>query len=167
MNWGRIFRHLVYFPGRVRRVFPATTLNAIEQAIRVCEDSHQGEIRFAVEGAIGLLPLLGGVTARQRAIETFSALRVWDTEHNNGVLIYLLLADRKVEIVADRGVNRLAGSPVWEGICREMENAFHQGQFEAGVVGGIRAVGACLATYYPAQGGAKPNELSDRPVVLQ
>jgi len=156
----------VYFPGTVRRAFPPATLDAIEQAIRTCEDSHQGEIRFVVEGAIGLLPLLRGVTARQRAIEMFSALRVWDTEHNNGVLIYLLLADRKVEIVADRGVDQLAGSPIWEGICRTMESAFHQGHFEEGVVGGIRAIGACLATYYPAPGGAKHNELSDRPVVL-
>ena len=166
MDWLRIFRHLVYFPGTVRRAFPPATLDAIEQAIRTCEDSHQGEIRFVVEGAIGLLPLLRGVTARQRAIEMFSALRVWDTEHNNGVLIYLLLADRKVEIVADRGVDQLAGSPIWEGICRTMESAFHQGHFEEGVVGGIRAIGACLATYYPAPGGAKHNELSDRPVVL-
>lgn len=166
MDWVRIFRHLVYFPGGVRRVFPPATLGAIEQAIRVCEDSHQGEIRFAVEGAIGLLPLLRGVTARQRAIEIFSALRVWDTEHNNGVLIYLLMADRKVEIVADRGVNQLAGGPVWEGICRTMESAFHQGHFEDGAVGGVRAIAACLAAYYPAQGGAKLNELSDRPIIL-
>lgn len=166
MNLKRIFRHLIFPPARTGRVFPARTMGAIEQAIRACENSHQGEIRFAVEGAIGLVPLLKGETARRRALEVFSALRVWDTEHNNGVLVYLLLADRKVEIVADRGVHRLAGSTAWEGICRDMETAFRQGRFEEGAVGGIRAIGACLAEYYPANGSAKPNELPDRPVVL-
>lgn len=166
MNLKRIFRHLVFLPSQVRRVFPARVMSAIEQAIRACENSHQGEIRFAVEGAIGLVPLLKGETARRRALEVFSALRVWDTEHNNGVLVYLLLADRKVEIVADRGVYRLAGNAAWEGICRDMETAFREGRFEEGSIGGIRAIGVCLAEYYPAQGGVKLNELPDRPVVL-
>ncbi|MFA7239677.1 MAG: TPM domain-containing protein [Sulfuricellaceae bacterium] len=166
MNWKRVFRHLVFPPTRVGRVFPARALDAIEQAIRTCEDSHQGEIRFAVEGAIGLVPLLKGISARQRAIEVFSTLRVWDTESNNGVLVYLLLADRKVEIVADRGVHRLAGSTAWVAICHDMENAFRQGRFEEGAIGGIRAIAACLAAYYPANGSAKRNELPDRPVVL-
>lgn len=166
MDFIRIFHHLVYLPGRVRRAFPRRTLEAIEQAIRACEDSHQGEIRFVVEGALGVLPLFGGISARQRAIEMFSSLRVWDTEHNNGVLIYLLLADRDVEIVADRGVDRLAGSSLWEEICRSMENAFREGRFEEGVLSGIRAISTCLAEYYPPHGEAKLNELSDRPVVL-
>jgi uncharacterized membrane protein len=165
MDFKRVIRHLVFLPGQVRRFFPQPALSAIEQAIRVCEDRHEGEIRFAVEGALGIAPLLKGETARQRSIEVFSALRVWDTEHNNGVLIYLLLADRKVEIVADREVHRLAGNAAWEGICRDMEILFRQGRFEEGVIGGIQAVGACLATHYPSN-GAKPNELSDRPVVL-
>lgn len=166
MDLKRIFRHLLFLPIRIRQLFPQRVLGAIEQAIRACEDSHHGEIRFVVEGAIDLVPLLKGETARQRAIEVFSALRIWDTEDNNGVLVYLLLADRKVEIVADRGVHHLAGSAVWEGICRDMETAFRAGRFEAGAVGGIQAIGACLATYYPAEGGVKPNELADRPVVL-
>ena len=166
MELKRIFRHLLFLPSQIRRIFPQRVMGAIEQAIRDCERCHHGEIRFAVEGAIGLAPLLKGVTARQRAIDTFSALRVWDTEHNNGVLVYLLLADHKVEIVADRGVHRLAGSAAWEGICRDMETAFRAGRFEAGAVSGIRAIGGCLAEYYPVHGDAKPNELPDRPVVL-
>lgn len=167
MGLKRIFRHLFFPPAQVRRMFPVRVLDAIEQAIRTCEDSHQGEIRFAVEGAIGLVPLLKNISARQRAIEVFSMLRVWDTENNNGVLIYLQLADRKVEIVADRSVHRLAGSATWNAICRDMETAFRQGRFEEGAIGGIRAIAACLATYYPANGGAnKLNELPDRPTVL-
>lgn len=166
MNWQRLFRHLVFIPAQVKRAFPPRSLNAVEQAVRACEGSHQGEIRFVVEGALDLIPLLKGVTARERALEVFSSLRVWDTEHNNGVLVYLLLADRDVEIVADRGVHRLAGDAVWEGICREMESAFAQGNFEDGAIAGIQAISRCLAEYYPVGGGAKPNELADRPLVL-
>jgi uncharacterized membrane protein len=92
-------------------------------------------------------------------------LRVWDTEHNNGVLIYLLLADHDVEIVADRGVHARVGGEGWEKICREMEASFREGKFEAGVLHGIRAVSAHLARHYPAQGKGR-NELDDRPVVL-
>lgn len=165
MNWRRIFRHLVFIPAALKRAFPSRALAAVEQAIRACEDSHQGEIRFVVEGALGLTPLLKGMSARERAVEVFSALRVWDTEHNNGVLVYLLLADRDVEIVADRGVHRLAGDGTWEEICREMESAFARGCFEDGAIAGIQAIGRCLAVYYPV-GGAKPNELSDSPLVL-
>ncbi len=110
-------------------------------------------------------PLLAGQTARQRAIEVFSQLRVWDTEHNNGVLIYLLLADRDVEIVADRGVHAKLGQATWEAVCQEMEAAFRQGKFEEGVIAGIRSVGAHLARHYP-QVGTKTNELPDRPVLI-
>lgn len=165
MDYKRIARHLLFLPAVVHRHFPHPVLQAIQTAIRDCEDSHAGEIRFAVEGALPLSALKTGKSARQRAIEVFSELRVWDTEHNNGVLIYLQLVDRKVEIVADRGVNRRAGSAAWETICRDMESHFRQGQFEAGVVGGIRTIGACLAEHYPARGN-KLNELPDQPVVL-
>ena len=104
-------------------------------------------------------------TARERAVEVFSQLRVWDTERNNGVLIYLLLADRRVEIVADRGINRDVGPQGWDKICRDMELAFRQGNFEQGVVEGIRAVASHLVRHYPASGGNE-NELSDKPVML-
>ena len=96
------------------------------------------KIRFAVEHALDLPQLLAGMSARDRAIEVFSQLRVWDTEHNNGVLIYLLFADRDVEIVADRGIHAKVGAG-WEDICRSMEQRFRQGEFEAGVIEGIRA----------------------------
>ncbi len=165
LNWKRIFCHLLYLPLSARRAFPPQALDAIEEAIRACEETHQGEIRFAVEGSLGLMPLLRGQSARQRALEIFSALRVWDTEHNNGVLVYLLLADRDVEIIADRGVHRLVGDAAWEAVCRDMECAFRAGHFEAGVVSGIQAIGRQLTVSYPAS-AVRPNELPDPPVVL-
>lgn len=165
MNLKRIMQHLSTGRASVRRAFPTHVLNAIEHAIRGTEARHNGQIRFAVEAALELSPLLSGQTARERAVEVFSGLRVWDTEHNNGVLIYLLLADRDVEIVADRGIHAKLGTEIWEAICREMEAAFRAGQFEAGVLAGIHAVGEHLAHHFPSRGG-KLNEIPDHPVVL-
>jgi len=165
MNFKRVMRHLSTGRVAVRRVFPSRTLDAIERTIRETEAQHDGQIRFAVEAALDLAPLLAGQAARERAIEVFSQLRVWDTEHNNGVLIYLLLADRDVEIIADRGIHVRLGNEVWEAVCREMEAAFREGLFEAGVLAGIRAVSEHLARHFPARSG-KPNEIPDSPVVL-
>lgn len=161
----RILKHALTPRWQVRRVFSATELAAIEAAIRDTERLHEGEIRFAVEGGLELPALLRGMTARQRAVEVFSRLRVWDTERNSGVLIYLLLADRQVEIVADRGIHARVGDEAWQGICRRMEGAFREGRFAAGVVDGIREIGTLLARHFPPQGG-NPNELPDRPEIL-
>ena len=165
MSFIRILRHLSTGRASVRRVFPPRVMNAIENAIRTTETRHAGQIRFAVEAALELAPLLGGQTAPQRAVEVFSRLRVWDTKHNNGVLIYLLLADRDVEIVADRGIHVRLGKEVWEAICHDMEAAFRAGHFEAGVLAGIDAVGEHLSRHFPARNG-KLNEMPDSPVVL-
>jgi uncharacterized membrane protein len=150
---------------RVNRAFPGGTLIAIDRAIKASEATHRGEIRFVVEGALDTAPLLRGQTARERAIDVFSQLRIWDTERNNGVLIYLLLADRNVEIVADRGIDAKVGPREWERICRNMEAAFRQADFEGGVVGGIREVTRHLAEHFPPIGDDR-NELPDKPVVL-
>ncbi len=104
MGIGRIGRHLLEHRWRVRRVFPTEVLAAIEQAIKTGESSHSGQVRFVVEGALDGAPLFRDQPARERALDIFSQLRIWDTAHNNGVLIYLLLADRDVEIIADRGI---------------------------------------------------------------
>ena len=149
----------------MQAAFPAHALRAIERAIRETEAAHAGQIRFAVEASLDFAALRHNQTASERAIEMFAQLRVWDTEHNNGVLIYLLLADRDVEIVADRGIHAKLGNSAWEAICRDMEAAFRQGKFEAGVIDGIRAVGNHLQRHFPAQSTA-PNELPDKPVVL-
>ncbi len=165
MDFKRIAKHLLMTRWHVNQVFPRDSLAAIEQAIKASETSHTGEIRFAIEGALDIEPLLQGQTARERAIEVFSQQRVWDTENNNGVLIYLLLADRDVEIVADRQVHAKVGSREWESICRAMETAFRQAEFQCGVVDGIQAVTRHLAQHFPAS-GANPNELPDKPVLV-
>jgi uncharacterized membrane protein len=165
MNLRRIVKHLSTGRAAVRRIFPARTLDAIEQAIRATEARHDGQIRFAVEASLELAPLFVGQTAQQRAIDVFSRLRVWDTEYNNGVLIYLLLADHDFEIVADRGIHVRLGQEVWAAICRDMEAAFRKEEFDAGVIAGIHAVGEHLSRHFPARSG-KPNEMPDRPVLL-
>jgi uncharacterized membrane protein len=165
MDIKRIIKHLSVSHAVMRRIFPRKVLDDIERSIAEVEQTHAGQIRFAVEAALDIRPLLAGQSARERAIEVFSQLRVWDTEHNNGVLIYLLLADRKVEIIADRGVHAKLGQPVWDAVCKEMEVAFRRGDFDTGVIAGVRSVGEHLARHYP-QVGAKTNELSDQPVML-
>ena len=165
MNFKRIMKHLSSGRAAIRRAFPHSTLNAIELAIRETEAQHNGQIRFAVEAALDLSPLLAGQTAKQRALDVFSNLRIWDTEHNNGVLIYLLLADRDVEIIADRGVHTKVGQEAWETICQKMEAAFRNGKYEEGVLAGIHSVGRHLAQHYP-RAGEKVNELPDRPVLM-
>jgi uncharacterized membrane protein len=165
MNIKRIAKHLLQTAWQVDRSFPQQTLDAIEQAIKASETAHRGEIRFVVEGALDGVPLFKGQSARERAIDVFSQLRIWDTEENNGVLIYLLLADRDVEIVADRGIDARVGAAEWEKICRLMETDLHQGKYEQAVVNGILAVTQHLIRNFPAT-GTNPNELPDRPVVL-
>lgn len=166
MDIKRILKHLSVSHSAMRLTFPRRVLDNIERTIAEAEQMHAGQIRFAVEAALDIKPLFAGQTARERSVEVFSKLRVWDTEHNNGVLIYLLLADRKVEIVADRGIHVKLGPAVWEAVCREMETAFRQGEFEQGVIAGIRSVGAHLAQHYPQTGSNKINELPDRPVLI-
>jgi uncharacterized membrane protein len=166
MDFKRVLRHLFTGPLAVRKAFPATALTAIEYAIAQSEFGHRGEIRFAVEAALDMLPLVRATSARERAIEVYSQLRVWDTEHNNGVLIYLLLADRDVEIVADRGIDAKVGHAKWETICHEMETHFSQGQFESGIISGIQSVGRHLQEHFPVGRESGENELPNKPVIL-
>jgi uncharacterized membrane protein len=162
----RLWRHMRSGAWAVRRAFGPPVLAAIEQAVRDWERRHPGEIRFAVEADLPLAAIWAGVTPRQRALQVFANLGVWDTEHNNGVLIYVLLADRDVEIVADRGVARsLADAADWESCCRVMEAHFAEGRYRDGAIAGIEAVAAVLARH-PADGVDVGNELPDAPVVL-
>jgi len=167
MNVSRIKSHLLAGQLTVRRLFPAKTLAAIELAIKQSETHHAGQICFAVEAALSTMALLNNQTARERAVEVFSRLRIWDTEHNNGVLIYVLLADRDVEIVADRGLNHCVSNSEWETICQAMESAFRQQQFERGVIAGIKTIDQYLCTHFPLQREKPVNELADRPVILK
>lgn len=165
MHLKRIARHLFPLPGALERRLPAKALSAIEKAITRSEAQHRGEIRFAAEGALDTAALLAGQAARARAVEVFSELRVWDTEENNGVLIYLLLADRDIEIVADRGINAKVAPAEWEQICRRMESALARGEFGPAIVAGIEEISRLLARHYPPRPGDR-NELPDKPAVL-
>ncbi len=165
MNIKRIVKHLLVTDGQVRRAFGRSTLNKIEAAIRASEGEHVGEIRFAVEGALDGAPLFKGQSPRERAIELFSQLRIWDTQQNSGVLIYLLLADRAVEIVADRGIHAKVHSHEWNEVCRQMEAAFRQSDFEGGVVNGVQAVTRHLKQHFPSDSHDR-NELPDKPVLV-
>ena len=165
MDIKRIARHLLLTDRQVGRNFGRSTLDKIEAAIQASEAGHVGEIRFVLEGGLDGAPLFKGQSARERAIELFSQLRVWDTEQNTGVLIYLLLADRAVEIVADRGIDAKVDSQEWSKVCHQMEAAFRQSDFEGGVVGGVQAVTRHLLQHFPSDSHDR-NELPDKPVVL-
>ena len=165
MKLQRLMRHLFTPHWIVNRTFPKSVLAAIEAAIAASETLHDGELRFAVEAALHPAPVWRGQTTRARAEELFSALRVWDTAHNSGVLIYVQLVDRRIEIVADRGISALAGQAQWDAICRRMEAAFRQRRFEAGALAAINEITALLKAHFPPL-GENPNELSDKPVVL-
>jgi uncharacterized membrane protein len=165
MDLKRIARHLFAIPAQVARAFPPATMAAIERTIREQETRHAGEIRFAVEAALEVVPLLRGQSARERAIEVFSQLRVWDTEHNNGILIYLLLADRNVEIIADRGIDAKVDPDEWELICRDMEGLLAQGHYEHAAIAGIKGVARHLSEHFLPR-AVEANELPDKPVVL-
>ena len=163
MRW---IRHLFLDYFALARAFPRATLAAIERAVAGQESRHRGELRVAIESGLPLLALAARRSARERALEHFARLRVWDTEDNAGVLIYLLLADRRVEIVADRGIHALVGETAWETISGVMQREFAAGRFEAGVLSGLSSVSDLLARYFPAGPGDNANELPDTPVVM-
>ena len=165
MNIQRIVKHLLATPGQVKRAFPRAALDEIEQAIQASEAKHTGEIRFVVEGGLDGLPLFRDQSARERALDLFSQLRVWDTQDNSGLLIYLLMAERAVEIVADRGISAKVGPHEWSVICHDMETAFAGSRYVPGVVGGVQAVTRHLVKHFPAD-GRSGNELPDQPVLL-
>jgi hypothetical protein len=179
MQLARLIKHAAATHWRTRMLFPARVLDAIEQAIKRIEAAHRGEIRFAIETALTPWQVLCGLTSRARALEAFAHLKVWDTELNNGVLIYVQLADRSVEIVADRGFAGRVAQGEWDAVCRLMEQHFRAGSYEAGSIAGVDAIGALLARHYPAadrradgraegRAGdeAAQNQLPDRPTLL-
>jgi uncharacterized membrane protein len=164
-KWHRLWRHLVTDHRTARRSFPPQVFTRIGSAIAAGEQTHSGQVRFVVEPALPLSLVLHGQKPRARALDVFSRLRIWDTEENIGVLVYLLLADKAVEIVADRGIHRRVGDAAWQSICRTMEAAFRKGRFEDGAVAGINAINALLTEHFPRR-GAGPNELSDQPEII-
>ena len=166
MKFGRALRHLFATHSGTERRFTPAVLATIEASIAQVEAQHAGEIRFVIETALNPAELWRDLAPRARALEVFSHLRVWDTSHNNGVLIYVLIADRDVEILADRGLAERVPQAEWDAICREMEQHFRSGDFGRASVAGVRCVGRILARHFPSNGGSGTNELPNQPVML-
>lgn len=166
-----MFKHLLAPPWLARRAFPSAALQAIEAAVKAAEQRHAGELRFVVETGLPLSDLWRDISARVRAAEVFSNLRVWDTQHNSGVLIYVQLIDRSVEIVADRGINARVGQAEWDAICRSMEASFRDRAYLRGALEAVEKIGQLLATHFPMssfidRSSDTGNELPDQPVLL-
>ena len=162
----RLMRHRRYDADDARRLLGAGALERLRARVAASEVRHSGEIRLCIEGGLPWSYLKRGASARVRAVAMFGKLRVWDTEHNNGVLIYLLLAEHAIEVVADRGVDREVDDAHWKAIAATMAAAFAQGRFEDGLNAAIDAVDALLAAHFPLAPGARnANELPDEPDV--
>ena len=166
LHWiARLFRHRMLDEGDARRMLDSAALARIEARVAESEKRHSGEIRVAVEAGLPLSYLRRKATPRDRAVKLFGKLGVWDTERNNGVLIYLLLAERAIEIVADRGLNRVVSAAEWAEIAASMQSAFQAGDFEAGLLRAVDAVDALLVRHFAARpGDVDVNELPDAPL---
>ncbi|MBC7954303.1 MAG: TPM domain-containing protein [Cytophagales bacterium] len=165
-RWLRILKHRLLDEGDARRALGVGTLERLQARVASSERAHSGEIRICVEAGLPLSYLWRGATARQRAVTMFGKLRVWDTEHNNGVLIYLLLAEHSIEIVADRGLSRYVEAAQWQALTSHMAAAFKAGRYEEGLNAAVDAVSALLDQHFPVEDHvANPNELPDAPVI--
>jgi hypothetical protein len=161
----RALRHWRSNLGDASHAFPPETLAAITEAIRLGEQTHRGEVRLIVEKAMPSDAIWDGITNRQRALALFADHGVWDTEENCGVLIYVNLAEHKVDIIADRGISRKIDEATWQTICRTMTENFAQGKFHDGSLGAIEQVNALLRTHFPSD-GPRQNQLPDQPLML-
>lgn len=161
----RLARHLMTTKSNARRIFPAHTLKAIQAAIAEGETQHRAEILLIVEPSLTLAEVLSGESARQRAHELFAFHRIWDTEDNCGILIYINLADHKVEIIADRTASRALDTSDWQAVCRTMTQGFARGDFHDSAIAALSELNALLKTSFPAN-GASLNELPNKPLML-
>jgi uncharacterized membrane protein len=167
MDAGRWFRHLFATRRALLRAFPESALRRIEAAVDESEQRHAGEIRVAIESSLEPNEVWRGKTPRERALEVFAALGVWDTEANNGVLVYVLLADRDVEIVADRGFNGRVAAAEWAAVCEDIDAEFRSGRYAEGLVAGVQQVGRMIGAHFPQRPGQRDeNELPNRPALL-
>jgi uncharacterized membrane protein len=166
-GWRRWLRHLWMDTGDSRQLLPTGACARLETAVRASEAMHLGELRLCVEASLPWSALRQGQDARQRAIDLFGRLRVWDTAHNNGVLIYLLLADRRIEVLADRGLHAHAPEAVWAQLASDLAEAMGQGQIEAGLNLAVQRVSELLKQHHPApEGVPRRNELPDTVILL-
>ena len=165
MNLARFWKHILMSPLGVRRCFGPSVLAAIEREVTAQEKRHRGEIRFVVEAELTTGQLWRDLGSRDRARQVFAEQGVWNTEENTGVLIYILLADHRVEIVADRGITARVPDSQWQAVCEAMQGHFRGGRFEEGSLAGIRMVSEHLAQHFPA-GEGNPDELPNRPILI-
>jgi uncharacterized membrane protein len=163
--FSRFLKHLFANSGNTKKHFNKDVLIRIQQAITQSENTHSGQIRFVVETSLSPIALYHQQSARERALEIFSLFRIWDTEENNGVLIYLLMADHDFEIIADRNIHLKAGQDYWVKVCKEMEVLLKKRQFSEGVLLGIERIHEVLRQHYPAE-VITPNELPDQPIII-
>jgi uncharacterized membrane protein len=161
----RTLRHLLSTRTEAARVFPPATLEAIAEAITAGEQTHRGEVRLVVEKSLPLSAVWDGISNRQRALALFADYGIWDTEDNCGVLIYVNLADRKVDIVADRGINLRIEPATWQAVCNTLTAGFAQGRFHDATLDAVQQVNALLRQHFPSN-GARANELPDKPLML-
>ena len=163
----RLLRHRWIDEAHVRRMLSADALERLTQRVAASERRHSGEVRICIEAGLPLSYLWRGAPARERAVMLFGKLRVWDTEHNNGVLIYLLMAEHAIEIVADRGIDARVSAQDWAAMAQRMGTAFRDGRFEDGLTQALEEMSALLVKHFPlAEGEPDRNELPDAPVVL-
>jgi uncharacterized membrane protein len=164
-TFSRLLKHLGTTKAAGQRAFPAPALKAIQAAIAKGETLHRAQVRLIVEPALNLDAVLRRISSRERARELFATYRIWDTEENCGVLVYINLADHKVEIVADRAVGRVLKAGDWQAVCKTMTQGFALGEFGGSTVAGLLQLNELLKAHFPAD-GPSPNELSNRPLVL-
>jgi len=157
--WKRLLSHLLTTRWHLRNAFTPAIMDEIERAIRASERRHAGELRVALEAALGVDDLLAGVTPRERALEVFNELRVWDTEQDNGILVYLLYADHALEIVADRGFNARVDDATWRALCEQATEAFRAGRYGPGLVRLVEEIGALVSRHYPP----RPDDMNELP----
>jgi uncharacterized membrane protein len=160
-----MIRHLTTTAMRTRTLFTTAVQASIESSVAEAEKQHSGEIRFAIETSLPLVALWHGLTPRMRALQVFALLHVWDTHSNNGVLIYVLRADRAVEIIADRGISSRVTDVEWQGLCREVESHYRAGRYQEGSIAAVAGVARLLGVHFPP-GGSGRNELPNQPVLL-
>lgn len=156
----RWLKHLFTPTWRVRQLFPQTVLNQVEMGIGASEQLHQGQLRFVIESSFDAAAIFSGMSTRERALEWFGSLRVWDTEHNSGVLVYICMADHAIEIVADRGINREVNQAVWAGVSALIQSKFAEKAYAEGLGVGLAAINELLVTYMP-RSTPLVNELPD------
>lgn len=166
-RWLRLLKHRLWDEADARRALPPQVLERLQAHVAASEARHRGEIRLCAEASLPLSYLWRHASARERALALFGKLRVWDTEHNNGVLIYLLLVERRIEIIADRGLTRRVGPDVWNALLARMRQDFREGDFETGLKRAVDEVGDLLTQHFPPTPGEhRSNELPDEPALL-